>query len=91
MLFRSPINTSGVLFLSTLYDENACCHLALGTGFPETVSDFNKYTLEEINKMGVNNSMIHVDFMIGTKDLKIVGHTRDNKEIVIFDKGTWAF
>ena len=89
--FDSPINNTNILFLSTLYDENACCHLALGTGFPETMVDFDKYSLEDITKKGINNSMIHVDFMIGSKDLHIVGHTRDNKNIVIFDHGNWAF
>lgn len=89
--FDSPINNTNILFLSTLYDENACCHLALGTGFPETMVDFDKYSLEDITKKGINNSMIHVDFMIGSEDLHIVGHTRDNKDIVIFDHGNWAF
>ncbi len=89
--FDSPINNSGVLFFNTLYDENASCHLALGRGFSNCVKDYEKYTKEDFAKMGINDSMIHVDFMIGAKDLSIVGHTRDGKKVPIFKNGNWAF
>ena len=89
--FESPINTSGILFYNTLYDENATCHLALGMGFTDCVKDYHKYTKEDFEKMGVNDSMIHVDFMIGSRDLDIKGVTRDGKEVQIFKNGTWAF
>jgi len=59
---ESPINQLGLLFYSTLYDENASCHLALGLGFSNCIRDFEKYSLEELREMGINNSMIHVDF-----------------------------
>ena len=88
--FSSPINKSGILFYNTLYDENAVCHLALGTGFPNVIKDYEKYTLEEIRAMGVNESMIHVDFMIGSEDLNIVGITKEGKEVQIFKDGEWA-
>ena len=88
--FESPINQSGILFYNTLYDENAVCHFALGAGFTNCIKDYENYTQEELHKMGVNDSMIHVDFMIGTDDLKIVAETFDNKEIIIFNNGTWA-
>ncbi len=87
---ESPINQLGLLFYSTLYDENASCHLALGLGFSNCIRDFEKYSLAELREMGINNSMIHVDFMIGTDDLRIVGTTKDGKEVVIFNEGTWA-
>ena len=89
--FDSPINNTGVLFLSTLYDENAVCHLALGKGFGNCVKDYGKYSFEELKEMGVNDSNIHVDFMIGSDDLNITGHTRDGKEVAIFRNGNWAF
>ena len=69
--FDSPINQTGLLFYNTLFDENACCHLALGMGFADTIRDFQSKTLEECRALGVNDSMIHEDFMIGSADLSI--------------------
>lgn len=89
--YDSPINNTGILFNNTLYDENAACHLALGRGFTNLVKDYEKYSEEELIAMGINDSQIHVDFMIGSKDLNIVGHTRDGKEVQIFKDGNWAF
>ena len=89
--YDSPINNTGILFYNTLYDENAACHLALGIGFNNTLKDFEKYSNEEVKKMGINDSGIHVDFMIGTKDLNITGYTRDGKKVQIFKNGNWAF
>lgn len=89
--FDSPINNSGILFYNTLFDENACCHLALGFGFADCIKDFEKYTLEECRKMGVNDSMIHTDFMIGSADLSIVAKCADGKSVQIFKDGNWAF
>ena len=88
---RSPISASGLTFYETLFDENASCHLALGAGYTNTVRDYDKYTLDELHAMGVNDSMIHVDFMIGTEDLSVVAHTVRGKEIEIFHDGNWAF
>ncbi len=88
--FDSPINKSGILFYNTLFDENACCHLALGAGFNDCVDGFENKTFEECIALGINDSIIHVDFMIGTADLKIVGTDFDGKEIEIFKNGTWA-
>lgn len=89
--FHSPINETGILFFNTLYDENAACHLALGTGFPELYPDYEKYTDDEIRSFGINKSLSHVDFMIGSEDLDITGITLDGKEIKIFHNGNWAF
>ncbi len=88
--FDSPINQTGLLFYNTLYDENACCHLALGRAFNDCIRDFDKLTEEEIKAVDLNISMIHVDFMIGTEDLHIEAETFDGGHVVIFDKGTWA-
>ena len=89
--FDSPINKTGILFYNTLFDENACCHFALGRGFADTVPGHENMTKEEIREFGVNDSMIHVDFMIGTADLSIVGKCKDGTEVQIFKDGTWAF
>ncbi len=89
--YDSPIRNSGILFYNTLFDENAACHLAFGEGFSSCVKDYEKYTLEEIREMGINNSIVHVDFMIGTADLSITATTFDGKEIPIFKDGNWAF
>ncbi len=89
--YHSPIRESGILFYNTLFDENAACHLALGRGFNNCVRDYDKYTNEEIKALGVNESIIHVDFMIGTADLSIVATTKGGSEIKIFENGDWAF
>lgn len=86
----SPISNSGLLFYNTLFDENAACHLAIGEGFSNCIKDYDKYTLEECRKMGVNESMIHEDFMIGTATLNITAVLKDGSEVAIFKNGNWA-
>ena len=88
---RSPICQSGILFYNTLFDENAACHLALGTGFPDTIRDHHNKTLEECRALGINDSMIHEDFMIGCDTMDIDATTRDGKVVPIFRGGNWAF
>ena len=88
--FDSPINQTNLLFYNTLYDENACCHLAIGRAFTNCIKDYEKLTEEEVNAVGLNTSMIHVDFMIGSADLSIVAETYDGKTVEIFKDGTWA-
>ncbi len=89
--YDSPIRSSGITFFNTLFDENACCHLALGMGFADCIKDYEKYTLDECREKGVNDSIIHVDFMIGSEDLSIDGATFDGKTVAIFKNGNWAF
>ncbi len=89
--YHSPISQSGLTFYETLFDENASCHLALGAGYTNTVKNYDQYTLEQLHEMGVNDSMNHVDFMIGTKDLSVIAHTRDGRKVVLFEQGNWAF
>ncbi len=89
--YESPVQKSGLLFYNTLFDENAACHLALGMGFIDTIRDYEKYTLDELHEMGVNDSIIHEDFMIGTADLNITARCRDGREVAVFRNGTWAF
>ena len=87
---ESPINQSGLMFYNTLFDENACCHVAVGRGFSEVLDGFMDMSKEEIHDKGINDSMIHVDFMIGSDDLRIVGIRADGSEENIFVDGTWA-
>ena len=89
--YDSPINNTGLLFYNTLFDENASCHLALGMGFTNTIRGYENYTKDEWHQMGINDSMIHVDFMIGSKDLDIVGVTKTGERVQIFKNGNWAF
>ena len=89
--YDSPIRNSGILFYNTLFDENAACHLAMGRGYIDTVKDYGKYTLEECQALGINDSMIHVDFMIGTEDLAIDAVTASGETVPVFRSGNWAF
>lgn len=89
--YHSPINQTNILFFNTLYDENAACHLALGTGFTNLYPDYEKYTDKEIHEKGINYSLSHVDFMIGNEDLNIIGIKEDDSEVEIFRNGDWAF
>jgi len=86
----SPISNSGILYYNTLYDENAACHVALGRGFSNVIEGYEDMTLEETYEMGINNSIIHVDFMIGCKELQINGYTKDGQEVAVFKDGNWS-
>jgi len=87
----SPICESGLLFYNTLFDENAACHLAVGMGFADSIVDFQNRTLEECRALGVNDSMIHEDFMIGCDSMNIDAHCADGRVVPIFRGGNWAF
>ena len=88
---KSPICESGILFYNTLFDENAACHLAIGMGFADTIDNFQEKTLEECRRLGVNDSMIHEDFMIGCDSMNIDGICEDGSTVAIFRNGNWAF
>ena len=88
---KSPIAESGILFYNTLFDENASCHLAMGMGYADTIADHHEKTLEECRELGINDSMIHEDFMIGCDSMNIDAITRDGKVVPIFRGGNWAF
>lgn len=87
---NSPIAKSGILFLNTLFDENASCHLALGKGYPTTVKGGAEMTVKELKKLGVNDSVEHVDFMIGSPDLSVTGIGYDKSETPLFVDGEWV-
>ena len=88
---ESPICQSGLLFYNTLFDENAACHLAVGRGFPDCIRDHHNKTLEECRELGINDSMIHVDFMIGCDTMSIDGECENGEIVPIFRNGNWAF
>ena len=89
--YDSPISNSNIIFYNTLFDENAACHLAFGKAYPTCIVNGDTLTSEELKAKGANNSIVHEDFMIGTKDLDITGYTSDNTEVKIFSNGNWAF
>lgn len=88
--YDSPISNTNRLFFETLYDENASCHLALGKAYPTCIENGDQMSEDELKKRGVNDSIIHVDFMFGYKDTEIVGVRQDGREVLIFENGNWA-
>lgn len=88
--YNSPISDMNVLFYNTLFDENASCHLAFGKAYPVCIKDGENMSLEELAEKGVNDSIVHEDFMIGTSDLSIVGIKEDGKEIIVFKNGDFV-
>jgi len=88
--YDSPISNSGILFFNTLFDENASCHFAFGEAYP-LIRGSENMTEEELKERGVNFSMTHVDFMIGSPDLEITGTTHDGEEVPVFRNGNFAF
>jgi aminopeptidase len=89
--YDSPISKSGILFYNTLFDENASCHLAIGKAYPKCIENSDGMTKEQLESAGVNDSFMHVDFMVGSRDLEITGVTADGKEIPVFRNGNFAF
>ena len=87
---ESPINRSGLIFMNTLFDENASCHLAFGAAYPTCLKGGDKMTDEELDKHGINDSQIHVDFMVGDETLEIVGYDKEGKEYKIFENGDFV-
>ena len=88
--YDSPLSRSGVLFLNTLFDENASCHFAFGDAYPN-IKGAERMSEEELKARGRNTSMTHVDFMIGSSDLEITGITHDGREIAVFRNGNFVF
>jgi aminopeptidase len=86
----SPISQSGITFFTTLYDENASNHLAIGAAYPTTIQGGTKMSQEELLKNGMNTSIVHVDFMIGSDKMDIDGIKQDGTIVPIFRNGDWA-
>jgi aminopeptidase len=89
--YDSPISNLKTLFFNTLYDENASCHFAFGKAYPVNVEGGKDATNDELAAKGINDSLTHVDFMIGTKDLSIVGIQADGTQVVVFENGNFVF
>ena len=89
--FDSPISQSGILFFNTLFDENASCHLALGKAYPTCLAGGQAMESVELLQHGVNDSLVHEDFMIGSRDLSIVGCTASGEHLTVFERGNFAF
>lgn len=89
--YDSPISRSGILFYNTLFDENAACHLALGKAYPTCIDGGEEMDSVTLLQRGVNDSLVHEDFMIGTRDLDIVGIKADGIEVQVFKEGNFAF
>lgn len=86
---NSPISNTGLVFGTTLFDENASCHLALGDGFPDCIENGLKMNRDELLELGINHSENHVDFMIGTPDLEIQAETENGPKL-IFKNGNFV-
>ncbi|MEA4812529.1 MAG: aminopeptidase [Anaerolineaceae bacterium] len=86
---HSPIANTGILFKSTLFDENASCHFALGAAYSENLLGANERSEEENRKLGMNDSLIHVDFMVGSESVTVSGIQEDGSEIVLLKEGNW--
>jgi aminopeptidase len=89
--FDSPISNTGILFYNTLFDENASCHLALGRAYPMNIKGGTKMSKDELSAAGANSSFAHVDFMVGSADMCIVGTKKDGTKVQIFKDGNFAF
>ena len=87
----SPISRSGILFYNTLFDENASCHLAFGKAYPTCIEHGDNMTEDELRHHGVNHSIVHEDFMIGTADLTVIGRTPSGETIPIMENGNFVF
>lgn len=88
--YDSPISNQNILFYNTLFDENASCHFALGKAYLLCVENGENIDPKDFDKMGINDSLIHVDFMVGTKDLEITGICHDGSEVPVFKKGNFV-
>lgn len=86
----SPISNMNILFYNTLFDENASCHLALGNAYSMNIVGGTEAKEEDLIPLGYNKSLVHVDFMIGTSDLSIIGVTQEGKEVEVFVNGDFA-
>lgn len=87
---NSPIAKSQTLFYNTLFDENASCHLAIGKGYPTTVKNGESLSKKELKEKGLNDSTEHIDFMIGTDDLSVIGYDKDGVATTLFVDGEWV-
>lgn len=89
--YDSPISNQKILFFNTLFDENASCHFALGKAYPICVEGGEEMDQDGLKEAGANDSLTHVDFMVGTEDLSIVGIKEDGSKVTVFENGNFAY
>lgn len=87
---NSPISNSNLIFFNTLFDENASCHFAFGKAYPTCLRGSDSMSEKELEEKGVNDSLTHVDFMIGSAELEIIGETAEGEKVQVFKNGNWA-
>lgn len=88
--YNTPISMRKVLFYNTLYDENASCHFALGKSYPTCLEGGEKLSIEELKERGMNDSLTHVDFMVGDETTEIIGVKENGEEVQIFKEGNFV-
>lgn len=86
----SPISQMGVVFGNTLFDENASCHFALGSSYAETIVGGEEMAKEERLELGANESMIHIDFMVGSDKLNVTGYKKDGTAVPVLVNGEFV-
>ncbi len=86
---NSPISNTGILFKNTLFDENASCHFALGAAYSENLKGSTERSEEENRKLGMNDSLVHVDFMVGGADVSVTGVKADGSKVILLQDGEW--
>jgi aminopeptidase len=89
--YDSPISNLGILFYNTLFDENASCHFALGKAYPTCIAGGVDMDKPALLAAGVNDSLVHVDFMVGSADLSITGIKADGTEVPVFKNGNFTW
>ncbi|MGL5675511.1 MAG: aminopeptidase [Cellulosilyticaceae bacterium] len=89
--YDSPVSNTKVIFYNTLFDENASCHFAIGSAYPDNIEGGTTMSKEELEKVGANTSLTHVDFMVGSKELNVLAETEDGEQFYILKDGDWAF
>ena len=89
--FDSPVSNTNIIFYNTLFDENASCHFAIGSAYPDNIEGGTSMSKEELENRGANTSLTHVDFMVGCKELNIEATTETGETFYILKDGEWAF
>lgn len=87
----SPVSNTNTIFYNTLFDENASCHFAIGSAYPDTIENGTEMTKEQLEAVGANTSLTHVDFMVGDEHLAIEAETENGEQFTVLKEGNWAF
>ena len=88
---HSPVSNTNTIFYNTLFDENASCHFAIGSAYPDTIKQGTQMNKEQLEAVGANTSLVHVDFMVGDENLTIEAETESGEHFTLLKDGNWAF